>query len=599
MDQKVISNQVIDTVRERSDLLAIASESISLKKTGQNYTGLCPFHDEKTASFVINPVKQFFHCFGCGAGGDVFHFIEKLEGTSFPEALRSLAEREGIPLSSTQAPKSPGNNSETEEIYRLNQSAAAYFHNNLLNRPEGAVALAYLKGRGVSIDTMKAFSLGYAMPSWNHLLKTFEKKFRPAILERSGLISRKSVTAGKSQSSHAYLDRFRNRILFPIHTSHGKVAGFGGRVLDNAIPKYLNTSETPVFKKGKILFGLHRAKSIANQPLIIVEGYLDAITAFQAGIPNVVATLGTALTEAHIRLIRRFPKKITLIFDGDDAGIKAALRTAPLLIDPHLSAHIVSLPSGKDPDIFIREHGRDAFIHEIEQSKTVIDFSISQYLNKSALQSVGDKMEVIDQIVPLIKRLRSNIERSHYLKSLAESMSLREEDVRSEYFRQTKKERMATPRGVQALKVQKELEPPDEQKKILMHLIQGCLDPMTLNGKLTLKDFTHPTLRKAIAVYWNSEEELWSGHLSNIATRDESCQSLLSRLSTAEISSEHAKEDEDCIRVLRKKRIDRERSKIELQLKQIGSKGDLEVVHTLQKKILDLKKESSHLILSC
>ncbi|HEY5599590.1 MAG TPA: DNA primase, partial [Candidatus Manganitrophaceae bacterium] len=324
MNERRISDQLIETIRDRNDLVSLVSEYFALKKSGQNYTGLCPFHSEKTPSFVVSPVKQIFHCFGCGVGGNVFQFLMKIEGFSFPEALERLAEKGGVPLPASSPRRGEGPAvREADQIYQLNEAVAAYLHKNLLEKPEAARATAYLKERGIDAETINAFSIGFALPRRDDLLKRFGKTFPVSLLEKAGLVSKKSGE-GSSSGEADYFDRFRNRVIFPIRTLQGKVVGFGGRVLDDALPKYLNTPETAVYTKGKHLFALDQAKKKGARSLIIVEGYFDAIMAHQAGVHNVVATLGTSLTEDHLQLIRRIAEKVTLIFDPDDAGVRAA-----------------------------------------------------------------------------------------------------------------------------------------------------------------------------------------------------------------------------------------------------------------------------------
>ncbi|MFQ5587284.1 MAG: DNA primase [Nitrospiria bacterium] len=597
MTQRSIPNQLIDAIRERSDLIAIVSEHLSLKKTGQNYTGLCPFHEERTPSFVVNPIRQFFHCFGCGEGGDVFHFVEKMEGLSFPEALRSLADRGGIPFPEKEGSMGGDTRTQSEEIFKVNEAAADYFHQNLLSRPEGKPALAYLKARGVKIETIRDFSIGFALSNWDHLLKTLGERFSPALLEKAGLVSKKNDSSSSSHGKPAYFDRFRNRVLFPIHTRQGKVAGFGGRVLDDGMPKYLNTSETGVFTKGKILFGLERAKGTGGAPLVIVEGYFDVITAAQAGIPNMAATLGTALTETHLRMIRRFSEKMMLVFDGDEAGIRAALRTAPLLIDHEVSARIVTLPPGKDPDALIREMGKDAFLAELKKGKPVIDFALSEHLKKSSLRRIEDKMRVIRQIVPLIQRLKSQVEKSHYLNVLSDKLLLREEDVRLEFVRLTRQEKASHSRSQIGSAAQQIDRFPQEEEMILMLLIQGYLDPERLNNQVQLEDFTHPILKNVISHYWDLEARQWRKPEHEIHTDDPIKQALIGRLSVSRFDEEQVKRSEsDCINTLRQKKIERECSEIAYQLKRCAE--NTEEKNALMKKYQDLTIEKSHLAVS-
>ncbi|MEC4677903.1 MAG: DNA primase [Nitrospirota bacterium] len=595
MDQHIYSNQVLETVRERSDLLSIASEYLTLKKSGQNYSGLCPFHEEKTASFNINPIKQFFHCFGCGAGGDVFQFVSQIEGLSFPETLRQLAERADVSLVVDDSPKAAQARSETAEIYRANAAAAEHFHRNLISKPEGASARTYLETRGLSNETIGDFSVGYALSTWDDLVKQLRAAFSPSILEKAGLISKR---AERAQKDSGHFDRFRDRVMFPIRNPQGKVLGFGGRVFGEGEPKYLNTAETPVFRKSEILFGLDRPK-VAGQPLVIVEGYLDVITAIQEGIPNVVATLGTALTRAHLRLARRHGEKIVIVFDGDTAGIRAALRTAPLLIDEEMSVGIVTLPSGVDPDVFIRENGKAAFLLALAKASSIMDFCIAQSILSTSPKTVSDKMAVIRQVLPFVRRLHSEVEKSDALRILSDRLLLRETDVRFEYLRLARQEKKS-PLKPSVENVEKQVEAlPHDQETLLILLLQGLLEPEALNGKLRLDDFTHPLIQRVISSYWSAENEAWCGSdETHLRTLDASAQSLLSRLTVIDVLDLEcvAQIGADCINMLQKKKIGRRRSEIEHQLKKVS--GDLEAAKVLKKKIMDLSRASSNLTVS-
>jgi len=588
---KQISNQLIEAVREHSDLVSLVSEYLSLKKTGQNYTGLCPFHQERTPSFSVNPLKQFFHCFGCGAGGDVFHFLEKIEGLNFSEALGRLAERGGIPLPS---PERGPERSESDEIYRLNEAAASFFHKNLLEGSKGACARSYLKGRGVTIDAIREFSIGYALPDWDHFFKMGRKRFPVDLIEKSGLVSRRKEE--RTEGSGCY-DRFRNRIVFPIHTMQGRVVGFGGRVLDESLPKYLNTPETAVFTKGKQLYGLHKVKRTGGDPLIVVEGYLDVVSASQFGIPNVVATLGTALTEDHIRLIRRVGEAVVLVFDGDKAGIRAALRAIPLLLDQPLSATIVSLPAGKDPDTFLREEGHLAFLDKIQKGKSLVEFSIDQMILRFPENAISAKMKVIEAVLPLIEKLSSPVKKGHFLKTLSESLELREEDVRAEALRLSRKAPGGSLKGRAVTPVKKNRRIPEEQETILKFLVQDLLEPEALNGKLNLKDFTDPLIQGLISQYWDGEASRWFHSSLSLKEINDEEKVILSRLSVDLVERDQvAQAIRDCIRKLRTNSLNRKKNKLDKELKQLEKKGDLEEEERVNReiiKIIDLKRAVS------
>lgn len=610
MEQKRFSDQLIETVRDRNDLVTVVSEYLSLKKSGQNYTGLCPFHNEKTPSFIVSPSKQIFHCFGCGVGGNVFQFLIKIEGLSFPDALRRLAEKSGVPLPAFEKVdrESPAQR-EIDEIYRLNAEAADHFHKNLLTRPEAAPALAYLKGRGITAETMALFSIGFALPRRDDFLKAFGKKFPLPLMEKAGLISRKEG-APASQGVEASFDRFRNRILFPIRTPQGKVVGFGGRVLDDSLPKYLNTPETPVFTKGKHLFALDHAKAKGIHSLIIVEGYFDAIAAHQAGVPNVVATLGTALTQDHLHLISRVAEKVVLIFDPDEAGVRAALRAAPLFIEKGMSAEVVSLPLGEDPDLFIRKHGKERFLEKMKQGKTLIDFSISKWAQSSSSKSINDKIKVIGNIFPLLNKLKSAVEQSHYLKNLSDELGVNEEDLRAEFAKQAKAARAAG--GAEkngkifperAAPAESASRLPHDEETLLTLLLQGRLDPSSLNQRVDPEDFTEPEIKNIISRFWDPQRAGWfqSGRKSHSDSgiSEEESNALFRRLTVRDASYDDLNQTvEDCIISLQAKRLRREASEIQRKLKLAEKGGDLAVVRSLRKRFFDLKKELSQLTLS-
>lgn len=593
MNGRRVSDQLVETIRDRSDLVSVVSEYLTLKKAGQNFTGLCPFHTEKTPSFSVNPSKQFFHCFGCGVGGDVFQFVMKVEGVAFPEALRRLAGKAGValPEAGPDERESPARR-EAAQIYELNEAAAAYFHRNLIERPEGAFCRDYLKGRGITAETIKAFSVGFALPRRDDLLKQLGKQFSRSLLEKAGLTSRREGAQGEE----GLFDRFRNRVLFPIRNLQGRVVGFGGRVLDDTQPKYLNTPETPVFTKGKHLFALDRAKGAGINALIIVEGYFDVIAAHQAGIPNAVGTMGTALTQDHLRLIRRISEKVLLIFDPDEAGARAALRTAPLLIEEGISAKVISLPSGEDPDLFIRKEGKAGFLKKLEEGKTPIDFAIFKMTEASALKSVDDKIKVTEEIFPLIERLKNKVEQSHYLKRLSDVLRIEERDLRAEFSSRTRKNKKEVSPSRPALVAESKL--PHDEETIASLLLQSQIDPSALADQLDLEDFTDPQIRGILSHFWNREEGRWFSP-SRLNEIEAPLLTLYSRLSVRENRYENVQQTaRDYILSLRAKRLRRESSEIESKIKLAERGGDLSLMKSLQQHFLKLRKELSHLTLS-
>lgn len=582
---------MIETVRNKTDLVAVISDYLSLKKSGQNFTGLCPFHTEKTPSFSVNPAKQFFHCFGCSEGGDVFHFLSKIEQISFPEAFRRLAEKAGVTIPSVEAllAAPTEKDREIEAIYQLNDTAAFLFHQNLMEHKDAALARIYLKERGISAEMIKVFSIGFAMPKGGMIQRL---KYSEATIEKACLM-RKGETGP--------YDYFRNRIIFPIKTLSGKIAGFGGRALDESMPKYLNTSETPVFTKGKHLFGLNLARG--KKSLIVVEGYFDAISLYQAGITNVVATLGTALTEDHLRLIRRFAEKVILLFDPDRAGIAAVLRAAPLFIENEVTVAVVSLPSGEDPDLFIRRQGKDLFLKKIEAPELILPFVIRQAALSSS-GSIADKTKAILPLFSLIRKVPSQTERGYYLKEIADAFGIEERNLRADFEKGkgilagdgrlaggVPTAGLVTPTVSQLPQVRL----PEDEQTLLALLIQDQLDAALLSAILP-DDFTTPQVKNIVHYFWDECMESWVNPGSLAIKVLDSDHALFSALAVLEISSENRGALlTDCIRSLRKKRLKREIIKTQTQLKSADKGGDHVRAESLQQTFFNFKKELSQM----
>jgi DNA primase len=424
---------IIDEVKERLDIVEVISGYVSLKKAGRNYKGLCPFHTEKTPSFVVFPDTQSWHCFGaCGTGGDVFSFVARQENVEFPEALEILARRAGIELK----PQTDVQKTEADLERRLediNKLAASYYHNQLIATPAGEAARRYLAKRGLNQETIDRFQLGCAPDAW-HALDSYlgGKNVQTADLLKSGLVVARDDGDG-------HYDRFRNRIMIPIRDHTGHVIGFGGRVLDDSQPKYLNTPETPIFQKGHVLFGIDLAKAAirAEDKAIVVEGYMDVIQAHQHGASNVVAAMGTALTEMQVKMLRKYARTIVLALDPDTAGGHATLRGLDLsrritlhevvnigqaLVESQYSSEadvrIAVLPPGQDPDDLIRDHP-ESWTQLIDSALPVIEYYLQLMKDQFDLQSAQGKTQAADQLLPVIRDIENPIQRSHYLQKLS------------------------------------------------------------------------------------------------------------------------------------------------------------------------------------
>ena len=417
-----IPEDKVSEIRNTANIVDIVSEVVLLKKAGKNYLGLCPFHSEKTPSFTVSPEKQIFFCFGCAAGGNVFSFLMKHEGLSFPESVKRLANRYGIELPLRKmSPQQKQRINEKESILAVNRLALDFFRRGLANDGLGKAARSYLHQRGMVAEVLDNFSLGYAPESWDFLTRFLStKKISQPLAEKSGLIVPRRNKSG-------FYDRFRNRIMFPIFDVNSQVIGFGGRVLDDSEPKYLNSPETPVYNKRRSLYGIHRAKKTCRErgTVYIVEGYFDLLTLHQHGLENAVATLGTALTPEHVRFLKGYVTNVVLVYDSDEAGIKAALRSIETFMKEEMDARIMVLPTGHDPDSFLLKFGAHAFLKIASEARSVITFLIESAIKKHGL-SIEGKIRVVRDLLAPLSAVSDSVARSLYIKELSERIGIDE-----------------------------------------------------------------------------------------------------------------------------------------------------------------------------
>ncbi len=423
-----IPDNKIKEIQHTADIIDIISETVLLKKAGKNFVGLCPFHTEKTPSFTVSPAKQIFHCFGCGCGGDIFRFIMKQNGLNFPEAVTTLAGRYGIEIESQQiSPAQQRRITEKEQLLDINNIAMLFFQSVLKKAQSSRKAQNYLAKRGMSEILIDKFKLGYAPSGWDNLLKHLnQKQISLSMAEKAGLIVQRKTKNG-------FYDRFRDRIIFPILNPGNKIIGFGGRVMDDSLPKYLNSPESPVYNKSKSLYGLHIAKSVMRetQTAYLVEGYFDVLALHLHKVNNSVATLGTSMTDAHVQLLKGClgsEGKVILVYDSDKAGIKAALRSIPIFNQGFLEVRILVLPSGYDPDSYIMEFGKDLFLKIAADALGVIPFLIETAVKKHGV-SVEGKIHILNDLIKPLAGLSDNIVKTLYIKQLAERLGINESAV--------------------------------------------------------------------------------------------------------------------------------------------------------------------------
>lgn len=406
------SNDVVEEIKRRVDLVEIASAYVRLRRAGRNWEGLCPFHQEKTPSFSINPEKQMWYCFGCGSGGDVFTFVQKAEGLTFREALEKLAAKAGVRLEPRSGAKAAG---ELDVLRGACELAAAFYQQCLKRSTE---AQEYIRRRGIDANTAERFRLGYAPDEWTSLADYLARRGVPA-----GVGIKAGLLAKAEQTGRVY-DRMRGRLIFPICDVMGRVIAFGGRVIrdvENA-PKYLNSPESPLFSKSSTLYGLHLARTAISEreQAVLVEGYVDVVSLHGAGIRNAVATLGTALTREHLNVLGRYTKNCVLLYDSDSAGLRAALRSIPLFEDSGVEVRIVVLPDGHDPDSYVHAHGPAALAEQIGSAQTVLDYQMGLLIRRFGTEGEDAKRKLVSSAVPVLARVQNDIERSRWTRRLAE-----------------------------------------------------------------------------------------------------------------------------------------------------------------------------------
>lgn len=482
------SSEFVNQVIEANDIVEVISEYITLKQSGKNYKGLCPFHTERNPSFTVSREKQLFYCFGCGTGGNVIHFIMKLNNLTFLQAVRLLAERVGLNnlAVSELSPEEKKLIEEKEEIYKINQAVVEHYSRNLHERPEGRKALNYLYTvRHLTEEIVNKFSLGYALASGKDLVNFAQKNNYPlSTLETAGLLIK--------HTDNDYYDRFRDQIIFPIRDIKNRVIGFGARVIEERLPKYINSPETLVFKKGQCLYGLPEAleKIRATGCAILVEGYIDTLRAHQFGITNVVATLGTALTLDQTRLLKRYAKEVVIVYDADAAGIGATLRGLEQLINIGLKVKVATLSDSKDPDEFIHKFGKEAFLKNIEQALEPMEFALKVAANRYVNAQKEERVQIISDLLNLIKRLAEPLIQRFYLKKIAEELNIEEEFILAQFKKIS---------GTRYLEQEIEKISLSQANKIEADLLKflikyPCLIPK-VKEKITIEDFQNSQYR--------------------------------------------------------------------------------------------------------
>lgn len=431
-----ISDDKKNEILENSDIVAIIGDYVDLKKSGNSYKGLCPFHNEKTPSFTVDDKKQLFHCFGCGEGGDVVSFIMHKEGLSYIDSMKYLANKAGIKLDNTKSSKE---NKRLNRLYDINRDIMMYFYKNLLTDKAGQT---YLKNRGFRSNIVNTFMLGFAKNSWDDLISYVkEKDYLLDDIENLGLIK-------KSQNGK-YYDKYRNRLIFPIINHYGKVIGFGGRSIDSTMPKYLNSPESEVFKKRYNLYGLNIFKKQSNKDIILVEGYMDVIGLNNQGIDQAVASLGTSLTNDQAKLLKRYAKNVYICYDEDNAGIKATDRAIEILLDEGIKPNIISLEKGLDPDDFVKKYGRDAFIKKMDEASDVYNYKYNKILDIYASSKDNEKFEKLNLFIEFLASIKSDLTREIFVNNVSKLFDIDKSTLKqsvlkyNDYYKKTNNKKIS------------------------------------------------------------------------------------------------------------------------------------------------------------
>ena len=417
------SDELIEEIRTNNDIVDVISKYVTLKRSGRNFFGLCPFHKEKSPSFAVSPDKQIFHCFGCGVGGNVIHFISKIEGLDFKDTLELLANRANIELPTLENSEDDKTARLKSKVYEINKIAAEFYHENLY-KPTSKMAQEYIKKRKLDNRTLKAFLIGYA-GNFNELYLLLKQKgFTEEEMLASSLVKR--------TDNGGYMDSFRKRLMFPIQDVRERVIAFGGRVLDDSKPKYINSPENIVYSKGRNLFGLNVAKKHDTKRIIIVEGYMDAISLYQRGITNVVASLGTAMTESQGRLLRRHSEQVILGYDADGAGQAAILRGMEILQNLGCDIRVLQIEGAKDPDEYVLKYGPERFQRCVDNSISLVEFKVKVLLKELNIENTNDKIKFLNEIAKILSKITNQIEREIYVDKIAREYKISKEAIYAE-----------------------------------------------------------------------------------------------------------------------------------------------------------------------
>lgn len=581
---------ITEKVKEKSDIVRIVGEYISLRKAGVSWVGLCPFHNEKTPSFSVHPIRQIFHCFGCGEGGDVFKFVMLIENFSFPEALRLLAEKSGMRLQVKDRIHGANDpqTKEREALFHLHEVVAQFYSEQMNATAEGRAARAYLSDRGLTGPVISRFGLGYA-PTSGRVLSPFlvKKGFEARVIELSGLVVAETGLRGKKN----YLDRFRRRVIFPLTDERGKIIGFAARVLsaaDSSSPKYLNSPETPIYRKSRVLYNLSGAGKVIRKLefAILVEGYMDCIALSSAGIKNGVASCGTSLTNAQVRLLSRYTRHVVVSFDPDTAGIRATERSLDLLLEEGFKVRVLELPEGLDPDGFLRKRGSEAYRRLLDQAPSYMDYLTDRTAKQFDLGSGEGKVAAVNSLLPRLARIPGRILRAETARRVAELLKVDERLLLEEITR------AAVERRSEVVELKRESGPAvtEAEKQMLQILFDDAklrsdfllrFEQMPLHQGLASEEIFNLMLTKSAEGSMEGVSNFWN-------QLDPEKQKLLYHILSLPLGRLGRREAEACWSALRRRQMEVKREKLQREIERAEKNRD-------QKLLYQLVRDKSHL----
>lgn len=570
-----IPENILEDILSRINIVEVISGCIPLKQAGRNFKASCPFHHEKTPSFMVSPDRQIYHCFGCGESGNAFKFLMRYEHLEFPEAVEILAKKAGVVLPEFQKQDHKAANIMTQ-VFKVNELAGLFYENNL-HSAGGTQAKSYLLKRGIKEDTIKSFKLGYAKERWDALIEHLRgKNIGLSLIEKGGLIL--------TRENGGYYDRFRNRIIFPVADTKSRVVGFGARVLDDTLPKYINSPETPIYTKGKNLYGLNLSKESIRQEdcVVIVEGYFDFILPYQEGVRNIVASLGTALTCDQVRLLKRYTHNAVMVYDADSAGELAMLRTLDIFIEEEMNVRVVSLPDGFDPDSFVREKGAEGFREKIKHAHNLFEYKLKILKSRHNIRDAEGKKDIASEMLVTINRFKNAILKSEYIKKLSEELDVGEHHIFEE-LKKIKNSGLHSRPQLETPRREADVNPTEKlliklmlEEQELAERIRQCLEPA---------DFQDEKASRIVSIMFDLIEQgkkIEPNILMNRLNEEDVSQIICESMFMPEVSSQNReKVVNDCIGRLKSQKIKLKRQHLHDQIKAAQHMGDEERLHKL------------------